>query len=94
MKVLLSRAAIGDIVRLRSFLELEAPHSAKHAVMQILGGCASLVTFPNRGSPRTDGSRQLVIRFGASGYLVRYRVEAELEQIVIVRIRHARERRE
>ena len=93
MKVVLSLDAVHDIARLRKFLESKAPKSAKDAVLHILNGCDSLAAFPNRGSPRKDGSRQLVVRFGASGYLVRYRSDAEEERVVILRVRHARERK-
>jgi len=37
--------------------------------------------------------RQIVIRFGASGYIARYAVLAETGDIVVMRIWHAREAR-
>lgn len=94
VKVSFSRAATSDIIRLRSFLEAVAPRAARNAVIEILQGCSALSTFPNRGRLRKDGSRQIVVRFGVSGYIVRYRVDAEMDQVVILRIRHAREREE
>jgi hypothetical protein len=37
--------------------------------------------------------RQIVVRFGASGYVVRYAVLAETGDIFVTRIRHGREAR-
>jgi hypothetical protein len=37
--------------------------------------------------------RQIVIRFGASGYIVRYNVRADTNDILIMRIWHGREAR-
>ena len=46
------------------------------------------------GMPTKDaGIRQIVIRFGTSGYIVRYNVRAETKDIVITRIWHGREAR-
>ena len=39
------------------------------------------------------GIRQLVIRFGSSGYIVRYALIAETGDILITRIWHGREAR-
>ncbi len=46
------------------------------------------------GMPTKDaGIRQIVIRFGASGYIVRYNVRADTKDILIMRIWHGREAR-
>jgi toxin ParE1/3/4 len=46
------------------------------------------------GMPTRDaGIRQIVIRFGASGYIVRYNVLAGTKDILIARIWHGREAR-
>jgi toxin ParE1/3/4 len=51
-----------------------------------------LQEFPALGVPTKDANvRQIVIRFGASGYIVRY--VAEADDIVITRIWHGREAR-
>lgn len=91
MKVVFTDAAARDVFRLRVFLEEKAPGAAKSAVKAIIRGCASLTTFPERGTPRSDGSRQLVIAFGARGYIARYRVDLDADEVVILRIRHGRE---
>ena len=91
MKVSFSEAAAQDVVRLRLFLEPVAPGASRKAVSAILDGCQSLANFPAKGSLRKDGSRQLVIRFGASAYLARYRINADNDEVVILRVRHGRE---
>jgi toxin ParE1/3/4 len=46
------------------------------------------------GMPTKDASvRQIVVRFGASGYIVRYNVRAETKDILIMRVWHGREAR-
>ena len=46
------------------------------------------------GMPIKDARmRQIVVRFGASGYIVRYNVRSETNDILITRIWHGREAR-
>jgi toxin ParE1/3/4 len=46
------------------------------------------------GMPTKDARiRQIVVRFGASGYIVRYNVRVESKDILIMRIWHGREAR-
>nr|WP_244552686.1 type II toxin-antitoxin system RelE/ParE family toxin [Bradyrhizobium sp. Ghvi] len=53
-----------------------------------------LEEFPNLGMQTEDAElRQIVVRFGASGYIVRYAVLAEARDILITRIWHGREAR-
>jgi plasmid stabilization system protein ParE len=91
VKVSFSEDAIADIIRLREFLKPVAPDAARRAVEAIIEGCEAISTFPARGRLRDDGARQLVIPFGASAYLARYRIDEEFERVVILRVRHARE---
>jgi plasmid stabilization system protein ParE len=63
----------------------------RRAIEAIIDGCEALSTFPARGRLRDDGSRQLVIPFGVSAYIARYRLDEELDQAAILRTRHARE---
>jgi toxin ParE1/3/4 len=53
-----------------------------------------LQEFPALGMPTEDAHiRQIVIRFGASGYIVRYAILAETTDILVTRIWHGRESR-
>jgi plasmid stabilization system protein ParE len=53
-----------------------------------------LQDFPALGMPTDDPEiRQIVIRFGASGYIVRYVALPEAPDILVTRIWHGREAR-
>lgn len=60
----------------------------------IFAAVERLQEFPDRGRPTDDENiRQIVIRFGASGYVVRYAVVSEAKDILILRVWHGRESR-
>lgn len=91
--ILLSADAVDDIERLRSFLDQKNPDAARRALASIWSAIEQLQRFPGLGMPTKDADiRQIVIRFGASGYIVRY---ATLDDgnIFIARIWHGREAR-
>ena len=92
--IVFSPDALEDVARLRSFLDQANPGAARRAVTLILAAIERLQEFPERGH-RTDDAdiRQIVIRFGVSGYVVRYAVLAETNDILITRIWHGRETR-
>lgn len=46
---------------------------------------------PDRTPIREDGIRELMVRFGAGGYVARYRVMAD--HVIVLRIFHMREDR-
>jgi toxin ParE1/3/4 len=53
-----------------------------------------LQQFPGLGLPTGDADiRQIVVRFGASGYIVRYAALAGTDDILVTRIWHGREAR-
>ncbi|WP_234680062.1 type II toxin-antitoxin system RelE/ParE family toxin [Bradyrhizobium monzae] len=92
--ILLSPDAVEDVERLRSFLDQHSPVAAQRALASIWRVIDRLQEFPNLGAPTGDAElRQIVVRFGASGYIVRYTVLAEKRDILITRIWHGREAR-
>lgn len=92
--IFLSPDAALDVERLRTFLDQIDPDAARRALALIWTAIERLQEFPAMGMPTEDaGIRQIVIRFGASGYIVRYNVLAETKDIVITRIWHGREAR-
>jgi plasmid stabilization system protein ParE len=92
--IFLSPDAALDVERLRTFLDQINPDAARRALALIWTAIERLQEFPAMGMPTEDaGIRQIVIRFGASGYIVRYNVLAETKDIVITRIWHGREAR-
>lgn len=91
--ILFSPDAVEDVGRLRSFLEEKNPGAAQRALTAIWRAIDRLQEFPELGTPTGDAAiRQIVVRFGASGYIVRY---ANLPEgnILITRIWHGREAR-
>jgi toxin ParE1/3/4 len=92
--ILLSPDAVEDVERLRLFLDQHNPSAAQRALASIWRAIERLQEFPDLGMPTADAElRQIVVRFGASGYIVRYAVLAETQDILITRIWHGREAR-
>jgi toxin ParE1/3/4 len=70
--ILLSPDAVGDVERLRAFLDQDNPDAARRALASIWTAIERLQEFPALGMPTGDADiRQIVVRFGGSGYIVR-----------------------
>ncbi|OGT57942.1 MAG: hypothetical protein A3F14_02245 [Gammaproteobacteria bacterium RIFCSPHIGHO2_12_FULL_43_28] len=84
-------SAVNDVVRLREFIAKENPSAAKKAAEAIKDAAQRLIEAPSMGRPVKDlpQFRDLLTRFGAGGYVLRYRVHSET--VYIVHIRHYRE---
>lgn len=84
-------SAVDDLVRLREFIVKENPSAAMRAAQALKEAAQHLIKYPNVGKPVEDlpEYRDLSIRFGAAGYVMRYRIN--LDAIFIVHIRHYRE---
>lgn len=84
-------SAVNDVVRLREFIANNNPNAARKAASTIKDAALHLIETPSLGKPVKDllPYRDLLARFGAGGYVLRYR--AHLETIYIVHIRHYRE---
>ncbi|MCK9908218.1 type II toxin-antitoxin system RelE/ParE family toxin [Microbacteriaceae bacterium K1510] len=92
--ILLSEEAAADVERVRYFLDANNPEAAKRALARIFVVLEKLQDFPQLGRPTEDADiRQIVIRFGSAGYIVRYAVLANSD-ILIIRLWHGREARE
>jgi plasmid stabilization system protein ParE len=92
--ILLSRDAVQDVERVRTFLDRANPDAARRALELIWTTIERLRDFPLLGTPTEDPDiRQLVIRFGASGYIVRYAILPDTGDVLITRIWHGREAR-
>ena len=84
--ILLSRDAVLDVERVRSFLDRSNPEAARRALSLIWTTVEKLQEFPALGTPTKDPDiRQIVIRFGSSGYIVRYAVIAGTGDILEAR---------
>lgn len=94
MKLIVSGAARADLARLHDFLADKSPVAAEHAISTIIRAAESLDIFPERGRPSgTPNTRELIVPFGQSNYLLRYAYRTETEEIIVLRIWHGREER-
>jgi plasmid stabilization system protein ParE len=74
---------------LRDFLKSKSPEASKRAVSAIQEAIEKAAVFPDRFRPVPDLThyREIIIDFGSSGYIARFRHE-EGGDIHIVRIKH------
>jgi plasmid stabilization system protein ParE len=91
-KLRLSAEALADLERLPAFLEVASRGTADKVRVALADGLASLSEMPGRGRPTADPDiRDLPVAFGRYGYLISYSVDSD--EVFVIRIRHARERR-
>jgi plasmid stabilization system protein ParE len=84
--------ALSDVQRLHRFLASKNIDAAQRAVQAIRQGVKVLALQPSMGRPIEDlpiEFREWLIDFGNSGYMARYRLDADL--IVVLAVRHQRE---
>lgn len=79
--------------RLYEFIEPHSPKAAVRAVNTLIEAVDTLADFPERGRPWDQqlGFRELPVRFGARGYVVRYRLVEG--RVIVVRVWHGLEHR-
>lgn len=91
-QVIFTPTALRDLERLREFLRPKNPSAAKRAAAAIIRTVRVLGEHPQIGRPVDDEEldiRELVIFFGGSGYLARYRVDDG--GVTILALRHQKE---
>ncbi|MDP2260519.1 MAG: type II toxin-antitoxin system RelE/ParE family toxin [Caulobacter sp.] len=89
----ISNSAKRDLSRLEDFLAEKAPAAANRAAKLITEAMLSLREFPERGyACPLPGVREWPVRFGRSGYIVRYLVQPDT--VTILRIFHGLEDRQ
>jgi plasmid stabilization system protein ParE len=83
--------AILDLQRLRDFIVSHNPEAAQRAVKVIKAAVAALAANPRAGKPAEDlpDYHDIIIPFGSSGYVLRYRLQGET--IFIVAVKHGKE---
>jgi plasmid stabilization system protein ParE len=91
--VRLAARAQSDISRLHAFLLEKDANAAKRALLAIREAFLPLGQSPLIGRPVEEFSdlREIVIDFGASGYLALYRYESRTDVVTILAIKHQRE---
>jgi plasmid stabilization system protein ParE len=85
-------AAKANIGHLKGYLEDLSPRAAQRAASTLSRALLSLADYPDRGAPASiPGYRQMVVRFGRDGFVIRYRVTSR--EIIVTRVFHGREQR-
>jgi len=90
MKLVFSRSAVDDLVRLREFIAQHSPDAARRISERLRGAILELVNHPQMGRPVPDlpgEIRELI--FGR--YMVRYEVRSK--KLYVLRIWHGKENR-
>lgn len=91
MILIVSQSALADFNRLQAFLAEKSPNAAQRAVAAIVQAIDSLMVNPDRGRRAAGDTRDLIVPFGRSSYLVRFLHDPQRGEIVIFRIWHGRE---
>lgn len=88
-RIIYTPTAIADLIRLAKFLGTKDKIVAKRAVTIIRSEIAKVAVLPDRYRPVPDMMhfREIIIDFGSSGYIARFRHENGGD-IFIVRIKH------
>lgn len=91
--VRLSARAQADLSRLHAFLVSKDINAAKRAMLAIREAFLPLQHAPMIGRPVEDHAelRELVIDFGASGYLALYHFDPAQDAVTILAVKHQRE---
>lgn len=90
-RIVLTERARADFDRLHAFIAAKSPRSAKRAKQRIIEGIDLLALFPHSGVVVKGDIRNAFIRFGRSGYVVRYKIDADT--VLITRMWHSKEDR-
>ncbi len=92
-RVIVTQGAAKGLERCRFFLSEENPKASKRAAQTIEQQFALLEMNPDIGRPLDDlpELRELIIKFGDSGYVTLYRYQAEFDTVVILAFRRQKE---
>ena len=85
--------ALDDLKRLHAFIEPHSSSAASRAVDTLIEAAASLAEVPEKGRPweLEMDFRELSVKYGARGYVIRYRPIDD--EVFIVRVWHTLEDR-
>lgn len=92
MRLVYSREAVADLVRLRAFIAEKNPAAAARVADELIARIENLRIFPHMGKPVAQAPEPEVVRDMIFGnYIVRYSVHGEA--LVILRLWHHYEHR-
>ena len=90
-QVVYSARALENLVRSLEFLRSEHPEAAIAAAEAIESAINTLASHPLVGRRIEGDIRELVISFGATGYIALYRFVVQQDEVRVLALRHQRE---
>lgn len=90
-QVVYSTRCLENLERAFEFLAARDPKSGASAVAAIRAGVEILANHPLIGRATEAGLRELVISYGNTGYIALYWFVPELDEVVVLALRHQRE---
>lgn len=90
-KVVVEASAFDDLNRLFEFLAARDAAAAVRAIETIQDGLMLLERHPEVGRPSTEGLRELIISYGATGYVALYAFYPARDLVTVFKLRHQRE---
>ena len=91
-QVIITQTALADIARLKDFLQSKDAQAAQEANKAIIQAVQSLRHFPERGRSADwldEHYRELVIKFGGTGYIAIYRIDGP--KVFVLAVSHQKE---
>ncbi|WP_245898185.1 type II toxin-antitoxin system RelE/ParE family toxin [Phreatobacter cathodiphilus] len=90
--MIIAAGAVAGLERCRRFLAARDRRASQRAAAEIRRHFSALERLPGMGRPvGREGLRELVIPFGAAGYVALYRHEPDEDRVLILAFRHQRE---
>jgi plasmid stabilization system protein ParE len=90
-QIVYSTRALENLARSFEFLLAENPQTALAAAEAIESAVNNLAAHPLVGGRLEDDIRELVISFGATGYIALYRFIVQQDEVRLLALRHQRE---
>ena len=90
-QVTLSANALRNLDRLNIFLKTKNPAAARNAAQAIKKTLLLLAENPQLGRSVEDMEedyREVIIEFGKTGYMARYRFDSQKDIVVVLAVRH------
>jgi plasmid stabilization system protein ParE len=90
-EIVYSGRALENLEHAFAFLSGQNPGAAAAAADAIISAVETLAAHPLLGRRVEGGLRELVISYGATGYIALYRYVVPLDQVRVLALRHQRE---
>lgn len=90
-RVELRPAARRDMLRFERSLNRRSPQAALRMFNLVTGRILSLAEQPFKGVERQNGFRELIVKFGKTAYVIRYRVTDDT--VIVTRVWHSLQNR-